>query len=87
MLIWGWVLGNMIVVIIGIGCIGLVIVKIFKGFGCCVIGYDIYYNLMVDGIFEYVNLVEEVVEKVDFVFLYMLLIVENMYLFNLDMFK
>ncbi len=59
----GRVLGNMTVAIIGTGRIGLATAKIFKGFGCRVIGYDIYHNPMADGILEYVNSVEEAVEK------------------------
>ncbi|OTG46168.1 D-lactate dehydrogenase [Streptococcus agalactiae] len=83
----GRVLGNMTVAIIGTGRIGLATAKIFKGFGCRVIGYDIYHNPMADGILEYVNSIEEAVEEADLVSLHMPPTAENTHLFNLDMFK
>lgn len=76
---------NMIVVIIGMGCIGVVIVKIYVGFGVIIIVYDVYFNKDLDFLI-YKDSVKEVIKDVDIIFLYVLVNKESYYLFDKVMF-
>ncbi len=82
----GRVLGDMTVAIIGTGRIGLATARIFKGFGCRVIGYDIYRSDAAKEIFEYVDSVEEAVKQTDVISLHMPPTADSHHLFNKDMF-
>ncbi|MDG3131942.1 D-lactate dehydrogenase [Streptococcus suis] len=83
----GRVLGDMVVAIIGTGRIGLAAATIFKGFGCKVIGYDIYRNPVAEGILDYVDTVEDAIKNADLVSLHMPSTPDNFHLFNMEMFK
>lgn len=83
----GRVLGDMTVAIIGTGRIGLATAKIFKGFGCKVVGYDIYQSDAAKEILEYKSSVEEAVKDADIVSLHMPPTADNTHLFNKDLFK
>lgn len=82
----GRVLGDMTVAIIGTGRIGLATARIFKGFGCRVIGYDIYRSDAAKEVLEYTDSVEEAVKQADVVSLHMPPTADNHHLFNKDMF-
>lgn len=83
----GRVVGDMTVAIIGTGRIGLATAKLFKGFGCKVVGYDIYQNEAATAILDYKESVAEVVKDADIISLHMPPSAENHHLFNLDFFK
>lgn len=76
----------MIVVIIGIGCIGVVIGKIYVGFGVRVVGYDVYFNYFLFFL-EYKEIVEDVIKDVDIILLYVFVNKDSFYLFDNNMFK
>lgn len=63
------VLGDMTVAIIGTGRIGLATAKIFKGFGCKVVGYDIYQSDAAKAVLDYKDSVEEAIKDADLGFL------------------
>ncbi|HER9046715.1 TPA: D-lactate dehydrogenase [Streptococcus pyogenes] len=83
----GRVLGDMTVAIIGTGRIGLATAKIFKGFGCKVVGYDIYQSDAAKAVLDYKESVEEAIKDADLVSLHMPPTAENTHLFNSDLFK
>lgn len=83
----GRLLGNMTVAIIGTGRIGLATAKIFKGFGCKVVGFDIYHSPAAQEILEYKSSVEEAIKDADVVSLHMPPTAENIHIFNKDMFS
>ncbi|MGT2887336.1 D-lactate dehydrogenase [Streptococcus didelphis] len=83
----GRVLGDMKVAVIGTGRIGLAAAKIFKGFGCQVMAYDIYQNPKAKEILDYKNSVEEAIMDADLVTLHMPATEDNHHLFDMDMFK
>lgn len=67
----GRVLGDMTVAVLGTGRIGQATARLFKGFGCRVIGFDLYPAASMEGIIEYVETVEEAVAIADVVSLHM----------------
>ncbi|MGT2932701.1 D-lactate dehydrogenase [Streptococcus catagoni] len=83
----GRVLGDMTVAIIGTGRIGLATAKIFKGFGCKVLGFDIYQSQAAKEVLEYKDSVEEAIKDADLISLHMPPTEENTHLFNKDMFS
>lgn len=83
----GRVMGDMTVAIIGTGRIGLATAKLFKGFGCKVVGYDIYQSEEASAILDYKKSVEEAIKDADIISLHMPPCAENYHLFNLDFFK
>lgn len=83
----GRVLGDMTVAVIGIGRIGKVVAKLFKGFGCRVVGYDIDPNNRIPEIVEYRDSAEEAVQDADIVTLHMYPSPLNYHQFNADMFS
>ncbi|HHR3330597.1 TPA: D-lactate dehydrogenase [Streptococcus pyogenes] len=83
----GRVLGDMTVAIIGTGRIGLATAEIFKGFGCKVVGYDIYQSDAAKAVLDYKESVEEAIKDADLVSLHMPPTAENTHLFNADLFK
>lgn len=83
----GRVLGDMTVAVIGTGRIGQCVARLFKGFGCKVIGYDLYPNQNLSDILEYVNSVEEAVVQADIISLHMPPAADNYHLFNKEMFQ
>lgn len=70
--LFGCILYGCMVGIVGIGKIGLVIVCVFYGMGCIVLGYDLYLLLVFVVVGEGVGL-EELLVCVDIVLLYCLL--------------
>lgn len=83
----GRVVGDMTVAIIGTGRIGLATAKLFKGFGCRVLAYDLYQNEEAKSFLEYTETVEEAVKEADIVSLHMPPTAENYHLFNFEFFK
>lgn len=80
-------LGNMTVAIIGTGRIGATAARLFKGFGCKIIGYDVYRNesLVEEGLLEYRDTVEEAVGEADIVSLHMPATDETTHMFNTEL--
>ncbi|VTS14609.1 D-lactate dehydrogenase [Streptococcus pseudoporcinus] len=83
----GRVLGDMTVAIIGTGRIGLATAKIFKGFGCKVVGYDIYQSPAAKEVLEYKDSVLEAIQVADVVSLHMPPTSDNSHYFNAELFK
>ncbi|VTS25221.1 D-lactate dehydrogenase [Streptococcus pseudoporcinus] len=83
----GRVLGDMTVAIIGTGRIGLATAKIFKGFGCKVVGYDIYQSPAAKEVLEYKDSVLEAIQAADVVSLHMPPTSDNSHYFNAELFK
>ena len=82
----GRVLGDMTVAIIGTGRIGQCAARFFKGFGCRVLGYDLYPNPNLEGILEYTSSVLEAVQEADVISLHMPPSADNYHLFNKELF-
>lgn len=82
----GRVLGDMTVAVIGIGRIGKIVAKIFKGFGCRVVGYEIDQDNLIPDIVDYKASAEEAVKDADIVTLHMYPSELNYHQFNADMF-
>lgn len=82
-------LGNMKVAIIGTGRIGATTGRLLKGFGCEIVGYDIYQNdsLVEEGLLEYVDTVEEAVADADIVSLHLPATDETTHMFNTELFS
>lgn len=78
----GRVLGDMTVGIIGTGRIGQATAKIFKGFGCRVIGFDLYPSSLMDGVLEYQDSVEDILKQSDVISLHMPPSADNYHLLN-----
>lgn len=78
----GFIMYGKTVGVIGIGKIGVVMLCILKGFGMCLLVFDLYLSVVVleFGV-EYVDLLILFFE-LDVIFLYCLLILENYYLLN-----
>ncbi|MGT2721272.1 D-lactate dehydrogenase [Streptococcus porcinus] len=83
----GRVLGDMTVAIIGTGRIGLATAKIFKGFGCKVVGYDIYQSPAAKEVLEYKDSILEAIQTADVVSLHMPPTSDNSHYFNAELFK
>ncbi|MGX7349199.1 D-2-hydroxyacid dehydrogenase [Dolosicoccus paucivorans] len=83
----GRLLKDMTVGILGVGNIGRQAARIFKGFGCRVIGYDLYPNDLGREFLEYQDSIDDVIKEADIVSLHMPLNDESYHLFNMDMFK
>ncbi|MBA2796090.1 D-lactate dehydrogenase [Streptococcus porcinus] len=83
----GRVLGDMTVAIIGTGRIGLATAKIFKGFGCKVVGYDIYQSPSAKEVLEYKDSILEAIQVADVVSLHMPPTSDNSHYFNAELFK
>ncbi|VTS27675.1 D-lactate dehydrogenase [Streptococcus porcinus] len=83
----GRVLGDMTVAIIGTGRIGLATAKIFKGFGCKVVGYDIYQSPAAKEVLEYKDSILEAIQVADVVSLHMPPTSDNSHYFNAELFK
>lgn len=83
----GRVLGNMTVAVIGVGRIGLQAAKLFKNFGCTVVGYDPYPKDNVSDVINYKENVQSAIKDADIVTLHMPATDENYHLFNKDMFN
>lgn len=81
------VIQNMTVSIIGVGHIGVLVAKLFKGFGATVIGYDPYPKEGLEDILTYCDSVEEAVRQSDIVSLHMPAFDSNYHLFDKDMFE
>ena len=82
----GGVLGDMTVAVIGLGRIGKIVARLFKGFGCRVVGHDIDPNNRITDIVEYKESAEEAVKDADIVTLHMYPSELNYHQFNKDMF-
>lgn len=82
----GRVLGDMTIAVIGVGRIGKIVAKIFKGFGCRVVGYEIDPDNRIPDIVDYRNSVEEAVKDADIVTLHMYPSDFNYHQFNAEMF-
>lgn len=82
----GRVLGDMTVAIIGIGRIGKIVAKIFKGFGCYIVGYEIDPDHRIPDIVDYKESVEAAVKEADIVTLHMYPSEDNYHQFNAEMF-
>lgn len=82
----GRVLGDMTVAIIGIGRIGKIVAKIFKGFGCHIVGYEIDPDHRIPDIVDYKESVEAAVKDADIVTLHMYPSEDNYHQFNAKMF-
>ncbi|KAA9233750.1 D-2-hydroxyacid dehydrogenase [Aerococcus mictus] len=83
----GRVLREMTVGVLGTGRIGIEVVKLFKGMGAKVLGYDLYPNEAYEDIIEYKDSVEEIVKFSDVVTLHMPSTDSNYHLFDKEMFK
>ncbi|MGT2957696.1 lactate dehydrogenase [Streptococcus bovimastitidis] len=83
----GRVLGDMTVAIIGTGRIGLATAKIFKGFGCKVVGFDVYRSEEAAEVLEYKDSILEAIKDADVVSLHMPPTAENIHFFNAETFK
>lgn len=82
----GFIMYGKIVGVIGIGKIGVVMLWIFKGFGMCLLVFDLYLSVVVLELgVEYVDFVM-LYKELDVIFLYCLLIDENYYFFNCEVF-
>lgn len=82
----GRVLGDRTVAVIGTGRIGQCVARLFKGFGCRVVAYDLYPSPALDGIVEYKDSVLEAVKEADIVSLHMPPSADNYHLFDKDLF-
>lgn len=74
------------VAIIGTGRIGQIAARIFKAFGCRVVGYDLYPNEQAKEYLEYKNSVQDAVKHADIVSIHMPATDDNYHLFNEDLF-
>ncbi|MBU5466228.1 D-2-hydroxyacid dehydrogenase [Virgibacillus sp. MSJ-26] len=74
------------VAIIGTGRIGQITARIFKAFGCKVVGYDLYPNEQAKEYLEYKDSVEDAVKHADIVSIHMPATDDNYHLFNEDLF-
>lgn len=74
------------VAIIGTGRIGQIAARIFKAFGCKVVGYDLYPNEQAKEYLEYKDNVEDAVKHADIVSIHMPATDDNYHLFNEDLF-
>lgn len=83
----GRVLGDCTVAIIGTGRIGAAAARFFKGFGCRVVGYDVYRNPDLKDIVEYQDSLEEAVAVADVISLHLPATKESHYLFNDALFQ
>lgn len=83
----GRVLGEMTVGIVGTGHIGMTAAKIFKGYGCKVIGYDLYPNEANEAILTYQDSIEELVSQADIVSLHLPATKDNYHEFDKELFK
>lgn len=83
----GRVLGEMTVGIVGTGRIGLAAARLFRGFGCQVLGYDQYPSEEAKGTLTYVASLEDLVSQADVISLHMPLTAENAGQFSTEMFK
>ena len=81
------VLGEMTVGIVGTGHIGKQAAQMFKGFGCEVIGYDIYPSEVDPELFTYVDSLEELVSRSDLVSLHLPATKDNYHQFDKELFK
>ena len=83
----GRVIGDMTVAVIGTGRIGQCVAKFFHGFGCKIVGYDLYPNEGIKSILEYKDSIEEAIKDADIVSLHMPATAETHHMFNYDMLK
>lgn len=81
------VVQDMTVGIVGVGHIGFLVAKLFKGFGANVIGYDPYPKEGIEDVLTYCDSVEELVKQSDIVSLHMPAFDSNYHLFNKEMFE
>lgn len=77
---------DMTVAIIGVGNIGVLTAKLFKGFGATVVGYDPFPKDDVSDILTYRDSVEDAIKDADIVSLHMPAFKDNYHLFDSDMF-
>lgn len=83
----GKVLKEMTVGIIGTGHIGQATAQCFKGFGCHVIGYDLYQNDEAKTLLDYRENMADVLADADIISLHMPATRENYHLFDAEAFK
>jgi len=73
--------------IIGTGRIGLTAGSLFKGLGAKIIGYDVFKNPNADGILEYRETVEELLEEADVISIHLPLTDDTYHMINKDRIK
>ncbi|MCR8968881.1 D-2-hydroxyacid dehydrogenase [Facklamia sp. 7083-14-GEN3] len=83
----GRVIGDMRVAIIGTGNIGIATAKIFKGFGCEIVGYDLYPKDNLDHLLTYADTIDQAVSNADVVSLHMPVTDQTYHLFNYKQLK
>lgn len=81
----GRVMGDMKVAILGTGRIGQAVARFFKGFGCEIVGYDLFQNESIKEILTYCESVEEAIKEADIISLHMPATAENHHLFNKEL--
>lgn len=85
--ICGRVMGDMKVAIIGTGRIGQITAKLFHGFGCELVGFDLYQNEGIKSILTYKDSIEEAVKDADIVSIHMPATADNRHRFDYEMFQ
>lgn len=83
----GRVIKEMTIGVIGTGRIGYEVAKLFKGFGCKVLGFDLYPNPKCEDVLEYRSNLDEIVAEADVITLHMPSTKDNLHIFNRDMFE
>ncbi|MGX7108470.1 D-2-hydroxyacid dehydrogenase [Facklamia miroungae] len=83
----GRVIGDLNVAIIGTGNIGIATAKIFRGYGCQVVGYDLYPKEGLEDLLTYAETIDQAIEKADIISLHMPVTKETHHLFDYDRFK
>lgn len=73
--------------ILGTGFIGLTAAKLFKGLGANVIGHDVFRNPDAEGVIEYKDTLEELLQESDIVSLHLPLVDATYHLINKDNIK
>lgn len=80
-------LGTKTVAILGTGRIGQATARLFKGFGCKILGYDLYPNDKLGDLLEYRDTPEECVKEADIISLHLPSTDDTYHLFNADLLK
>ena len=80
-------MGDMKVAIIGTGRIGQITAKLFHGFGCELVGFDLYQNEGIKSILTYKDSIEEAIKDADIVSIHMPATADNRHCFDYEMFK
>lgn len=81
----GRLMGDMKVAVLGTGRIGQAVARFFKGFGCEIIGYDLYPNSQLSDLLTYGDSIEEVIKDADIISLHMPATEENYHLFDKEL--